>query len=389
LLLKRLRLILTVLLLIISFSGNAYAKSISDLMKDRDSLKNQQSDIKSSLSDVQNKKKTTQEEIAEYDEQLNKVTEQLEEIALQLEKSNELLKKTGKELEEAKKACENQNETFRKRARYMYMNGKLNYLDIVLKAESISDLIKRIDYVNRIVAYDLSLIERLEKGQQLIDEKYAEYQKQKDDLAAFELVETGRQHSYEALVKEKEAMLASLSADEVEWLKKLEILDNDSKEVEKQITKMQEEERRKAAAAKGAASPAYTYDGGSLQWPVPGKAYISSGYGWRTMSGKKEFHTGIDIPAARGWNIIAAEGGTVISAGWMNGYGNTVVISHGNGLSTLYAHNSSLSVRAGDTVSRGQVIAKCGSTGISTGNHSHFEVRVNGKHTNPRTYVSP
>lgn len=386
--LKRLRFLITIVLLIISFSSNVYAKSISDLMKEKDTLKNQQSDIKSSLSDVQNKKKTTQQEIAEYDEQLNKVTGQLEEIALQLEKSNELLGKTGKELEEAKKACDNQNETFKKRARYMYMNGKLNYLDIVLKADSISDLIKRIDYVNRIVAYDLSLIERLEKGQQLIDEKYAEYQKQKDDLAAFELVETGRQHSYEALVKEKEAMLASLSSDEVEWLQKLEILDNDSKEVEKKIIKIQEEERRKAAAAKKAASPAYTYDGRSLQWPVPGKSFISSGYGWRN-SPKREFHTGIDIPAARGWNIIAAEGGTVISAGWMNGYGNTVVISHGNGLSTLYAHNSSLSVRTGDTVSRGQVIAKCGSTGISTGNHSHFEVRVNGKHTNPRNYVSP
>ncbi|MBQ7241903.1 MAG: M23 family metallopeptidase, partial [Firmicutes bacterium] len=100
-----------------------------------------------------------------------------------------------------------------------------------------------------------------------------------------------------------------------------------------------------------------------------------------------EFHTGLDIPAPRGTNIVAAADGKVITAGYVRGYGNTIMISHGNGLVTLYGHNSSLAVSVGDWVSAGSVVAYCGSTGNSTGNHCHFEVRVNGSHTNPWNYL--
>lgn len=137
----------------------------------------------------------------------------------------------------------------------------------------------------------------------------------------------------------------------------------------------------------------YYTGSGSLGWPVPSRSAssssLSSGFVQRAnpVSGRWESHSGYDIPAAYGAPIVAAEGGVVTYAGWMNGYGYTVMISHGGGLTTLYGHNSSLTVSKGQTVSRGQTIAKCGSTGNSTGNHCHFSVLVNGSYVNPASYL--
>lgn len=122
-------------------------------------------------------------------------------------------------------------------------------------------------------------------------------------------------------------------------------------------------------------------------WPLSGP--ITSEYGWRThpIYGNARYHSGIDIGGDYGMNIYAADSGTVTYSGWISGYGNTVIIDHGNGVSTLYGHNQSLTVNVGQNISQGDVIAHCGSTGNSTGPHCHFEVRVNGEPTNPYDYL--
>lgn len=133
----------------------------------------------------------------------------------------------------------------------------------------------------------------------------------------------------------------------------------------------------------------YTGEGGVLLWPVPGYKRISSYYGYRIhpVLKTKKLHTGIDIPAPTGTPVLAAEGGVVIYSGYKGSYGIAVMIDHGNGIVTLYGHNSKVAVKKGDKVRKGQVIALVGSTGRSTGPHSHFEVRKNGKHTNPLPWV--
>ncbi|GFI61132.1 murein hydrolase activator EnvC [Clostridiales bacterium] len=149
----------------------------------------------------------------------------------------------------------------------------------------------------------------------------------------------------------------------------------------------------KLLAEQSSSRSTFVYTGGQLNWPVPSRSpsssSLSSGYVNRNrpIGTGREFHTGYDIPAGYGSAVCAAEAGTVIYSGWMSGYGNTIMINHGNGLVTLYGHNSSLTVSKGDTVTRGQQVAKIGSTGNSTGNHCHFEVRVNGSHTNPEPYL--
>ncbi|MPZ74184.1 MAG: peptidoglycan DD-metalloendopeptidase family protein, partial [Nitriliruptorales bacterium] len=142
--------------------------------------------------------------------------------------------------------------------------------------------------------------------------------------------------------------------------------------------------RTRTAAAASAPAPAPT--GAALQWPANGPK--TSGYGWRThpIFGTSRFHAGIDIGAGYGAAIVAADSGVVVSADSRGGYGNTVVIDHGGGMATLYAHQSSMSVSAGQSVSRGQVIGAVGSTGYSTGPHLHFEVRVNGATRDPMNY---
>jgi Membrane proteins related to metalloendopeptidases len=134
----------------------------------------------------------------------------------------------------------------------------------------------------------------------------------------------------------------------------------------------------------------YPVGGGEFQWPVPGHSYISSGYGTRIdpiTKAESAFHTGLDIPAAMGTSVLASADGTVIRAGWNSGFGNCVIIQHKNGVQTLYGHNSALVVKKGDVVRQGQVIAKIGSTGRSTGPHCHFEFRIKGHHVNPSPYL--
>src|SRR5574344_1970265 len=145
------------------------------------------------------------------------------------------------------------------------------------------------------------------------------------------------------------------------------------------MKELQEIERR----ANSGSDYTYQYDGRQLQWPAPASRRITSPFGYRIDPIYKiyKLHNGVDIGAGYGTNIVAAESGTVIAAsyGYNSGYGNYIMINHGNGLTTRYAHCSSLNVTVGQNVSRGQVIGAIGSTGNSTGPHLHFEVRINGK----------
>ena len=192
------------------------------------------------------------------------------------------------------------------------------------------------------------------------------------------------------LKSEADSQMAALKAKQDESKKVLDEIMADIDQYEKALKAQEaaeaaarEEIRRLTMTSSGSQT---TYSGGPFAWPST-SSYITSTYGTRVhpVTGQVKTHTGLDIGAASGTDIYAAAEGTVLVSGWnAGGYGNYVVIDHGGGLTTLYAHCSSLNVSAGQKVSRGQVIAKCGSTGMSTGPHLHFEVRQDGKAYNPR-----
>ena len=379
----------------------SFGKSSAELKKEKEQMEKNISDMKAALEDVRAKQETVAAEIIELDIQvteaqyeLDVVTDELNVITLRLEESEE-------QLAQAIMDRDAQEKLFKKRIKFIHENGYAGYLEILLESKNISDLFTRMQYVNDIMEYDKETLTILQETKQLIETKteeiaidkarqevvVAEHQQKKDEL--------------DAALARKQAAAEQYERDEENYIQSISDWEDASANIEKLIKEALEEERREAerraaeaarkkqSSSSSSSGGSYTYSGGQFSWPVPGYSRISSGYGYRDgvfVSGR-EFHTGIDIPAPKGTNIVAAADGKIITAGYVRGYGYTIMISHGDGIVTLYGHNSSLAVSVGDWVSAGDVVAYCGSTGNSTGNHCHFEVRVNGSHTNPWNYL--
>ena len=244
----------------------------------------------------------------------------------------------------------------------------------------------RMQHVEEIMNYDNNLLNELKDTEEVIRQKTEDVAQEEKETSKLVEEQKITLASLESLKAEKSATMKAYEQDEAKYDQIVKSNEAASQEVARLIA-----QATAAAASSGGEEVVYT--GGKLNWPVPSRAASSSSLSSGFVNRKRpigsgwEKHTGYDIPAAYGANIVAAEGGTVITAGWVNGYGNTVMINHGGGIVTLYGHNSSLTVSRGQKVTRGQTIAKCGSTGNSTGNHCHFEVRVNGSPVNPASYL--
>ena len=316
------------------------------------------------------------------------------------------IENTGKEIAQIRIEYDKAYEIFLDLMRMTYEEGTANYLEILLGAESFTDLLARIDRVSSLIRYSNNLMNTLSEQQTLLDEKYAQLIKdseaQDEAIAALE----AKQKELEDWKQENEAELAIIEADiekltgEQGTYKDLaDMLDADfdaqvasaiaaenKRREEIAIQKELEEERKRQEALAEAIRKQ------SFLWPVPPSwNYISYGYGYRTIAELgyyNKFHYGIDIPAYRGTDIYASKAGKVLIAQYHASYGNYVLLDHGDGYQTLYSHASKLYVKAGDYVEQGQVIAAIGSTGTSTGNHLHFEVRVNGDKRDPLDYVT-
>ncbi len=322
---------------------------------------------------------------------------------------------------------------FLDRVRINYEDSFTSYLEIVLSSDSFSDLLYRVDIIASMLDYDKHVLVALDTAKKDLTTMQTEYQslqyKAQETLASLmeqlPVLEDKRAESAKLLAELDAKVLAAMQSKETSEALKKEIeasyaekaaqLEKAEAEIEEKIRKAQEEAARKAreeaerkrkeeeerkkqeAANKQPSSTTTTTQNktptvtGKYAWPTE-SAYkkISSYFGWRTspLTGKAEFHNGIDIPAAYGSAIYAVDGGTVILSERHYSYGNYIVIDHGNGLTTLYAHNTKNLVKVGDVVDKGQQIATCGSTGDSSGNHCHFSVRVDGSPVNPMNYVS-
>ena len=360
------------------------AKTLQQLQNERDALAKKTQEAKKALENAKEQQLSLQQEIDAFDQvvaaasaEYNKSLDDLNEVSGRLEQSEA-------ELAEATAEKEKQFDVFGERIKFFYENGTTGYLDVIFESNSIPDMLARIQYVEDIMEYDNEILSNLKEAENTIKVKTAEIAEEKAEVE--ELVEENKKKKQElddAMAEKKEKLL-QYQNDEAMYEEMIANDEKASRQVEALISQ---------ALSASSYSSGYVYTGGKLNWPVPAKAAssssLSSGFINRNnpISGRRELHTGYDIPAPYGSNIVAAEAGTVIYSGWMSGYGNTIMIDHGGGLVTLYGHNSSLVVSKGQSVTRGQTIAKCGSTGNSTGNHCHFEVRVNGKAVSPESYL--
>ena len=291
---------------------------------------------------------------------------------------------------------------YRERVRKMEENGVMSYLEIIFDSSSFSDLLARIDFIGDIMRADVGKYNNLIDARnatiaarEALEQAKAEMEEEKV------LLEIAQDELYQQL-EEANAIIARLESDIEEEGKLRRELSAEEDRVQREINAKVEELRRQEAAARAAAraaqaarsaqssqSTSSVIGTGRFVWPVPSSRTITSEFGNREhpVFGGIRYHNGLDIGARHGANIVAADSGTVLTSAFNSSYGHYVVISHGNGVTTLYAHMSSRRVSANATVTQGQVIGLIGSTGVSTGPHLHFEVSVNGSRVNPMNYL--
>ena len=257
----------------------------------------------------------------------------------------------------------------------MYKTGNVGYLEILLSSSDVKDFLSRKDMIKAIADHDKELIQYMKEQRELIERTKMELETQKKSVEVSKSKLESRRRDLASATRAKENLIERLIEDEKALEKEHDALNDYAKKIEADIVKLMRNTN--------------PYSGGAMAWPVPGRSRISSPYGYRIhpIFKTRKLHTGIDIPAPTGTNIVAASEGTVIHAGSLGGYGKTVMIDHGGGIATLYGHNSSITVSNGAYVKKGDTIAKAGSTGYSTGPHLHFEVRKNGAYVDPLPWV--
>lgn len=365
-----------------AFTEIASAKTSAELKKEVEQAKQNKNNAKSQLDKVKNQRASVADEVLSIDKEINRVENEIERTSQAIEKSRADLLVKEEELKIAEANCLEYDESFKTRARIMYENGTSSYLEVLLGASSFGDFLSRVEMVKEIVEYDRKVLGEMKASRDAIREAKEALEAERANLEAKEVELANMKIELGYRLEAKQGLLDQLYADEEEYKKAYEKAEADEKKIQQEL---------QAQAAREAANGTQTkYTGtGRFLWPCPASSRITSPYGYRIhpVYKTKKFHAGIDVGAPYGSNIIAAEAGTVTTATYGSGYGKYVVVSHGSGITTLYAHCSSLLVNVGDKVSRGQVIAKVGSTGVSTGNHLHFEVRINGATTDPLTYV--
>lgn len=333
--------------------------------------------IEKELNSIKSTIKKQEKEKANAQTQINLVKKQLSSLTQQIEQTSEELTQKQLELDQKKVDIYETDELFKSRLKAMYIQRNGNMMATVLAVDSFAEMLTAANTLQNISAADTALLQKLNEEKAEIERVEAEIQAKLDDLEKSREAQQTKQTELASLLKKVNSQLSTSEAQE----KAAQAAYEEAKKVRDAAAAELEEEYKANGGLDG-------YVGGTWKWPVPTNRYVSSHYGYRNIFGYREFHTGIDIPAPERTPIIASNSGVVTTARYAStGYGNRIIVDHGGGYKTLYAHCYSLNVKVGDYVKQGDVIAYVGSTGMSTGNHLHFEIRENDVTVNPYPYI--
>ncbi|MGI6028810.1 MAG: murein hydrolase activator EnvC family protein [Candidatus Heteroscillospira sp.] len=386
---RKIRVFCLLLVLTMAFSAmgaqGVSRSEIDALERQKDAIADKKAEAQEALDALKSEQSGYIEQKAALDEQNTLAIQEIELINEQIEIYDELIDEKEEELDEAIEREEYQKERFRARMRAMEENGDMGYIAFVFQASSFGDLLTRMDNISEIMDSDKALEEKYIAARENVEVVKAEYEAvQAEQLQTRDELEE-RKAELEEKIAEALAIITELEGDIDEYRKTLDENEAMEAQLQERIDDMIAElEKQQQAAGGGSISGT-----GSYIWPLPGYS-PGSAYGWRMhpILHEMRFHAGEDVGAPSGTPILAADSGTVILAGENGGYGNCVMVSHGGGRVTLYAHMSSIAVSYGQSVSQGQTLGYVGSTGLSTGPHLHFEVRVNGANTDPKSYFN-
>jgi len=305
---------------------------------------------------------------------MNTLNLEIDSYELQKQEINMQIAEKEQEIVDLEAEIDKNNTLLEERLRVMYKNGTAGYLEVILDADSIIDALTRLDMIQLIVKSDVELLKSIEQQKKEVEELHLTLETKRFELTAVINDLASKKQEVEIASRSKISYMASIQSNLKEIQRQEAAMEEQSAQIEKDIL---------------AAQRAVEYAGGEMLWPAPGNYRVTSSFGGRTdpITGVWTNHGGTDIAGPYGAPIVSANSGVVLYAGWHYSYGNYVIVDHGGGISTLYGHASKLLVSKGQKVTRGDIIALVGSTGYSTGNHLHFEVRINGVRTQPMDYL--
>ena len=364
-----------------SAAEEEYKNQLADLQDKQKDIAARQKALNDKIKNAKSEKAQLQAKANSLDEQISITRDQMELCQNRINVTQDYISAKHAEIDKKETDINESMQLFRDRVRAIYMTGgysdKANSLIMLLSSESVSDFLTRAMYLKRLNEHDRALMDVLEEELASLNDEKAELDETKKELEAEKAELTETRDSLQNSLQDINAMQSELEENYEELSGYLKEIQNEIADIYKNLTTSKED-----------------YVGGEMMWPAPGYSKITCEYGWRFNG--TDFHTGIDISGSgiHGAKVVAANTGTVIFTkqcpynGYSYGYGTYAIVDHGGGITTLYAHMSSLAVNVGDVVVMGQQIGNVGNTGWSTGAHLHFEVRKDGKSVNPLPYVT-
>ena len=370
-------LICSVLVCAISFVS--YAADLNELQNQKSDIQSQLDESNNQLSDINNELTDNLQQIQKLDESIQNTQENLDKLNNEITIKEQEIAEKQEELDKVTEKYDTQKELLDARLVAMYETENTNYLDVVLGSSRISDFISTYYLISELTSYDMDLLELVENQRKQIEQKNLELNTEKSKLEQEKITQQKTQIALSNTKVLRQNYIDKLSQEEQNLQAKIDEYNNQINAIENEIKKL-------ALTI----SFGEDYKGGTMQWPINGHYTITSNYGMRVhpITGVYKLHTGVDISASTGDDFTAMADGIVVKAEYNAAYGNMVIIDHGGGVQTLYAHGSQIIAQVGQEVKAGDVVLKVGSTGYSTGPHAHFEVRINGNPVNPLDYVS-
>lgn len=357
---------------------------LQDEKDKKDEMEAQLKDTESLLDSLENYKSDSEAYIKLIDERLSGLASNIYNLQQQTAAKQKEIDLKKKEIKLKQKEIESQYNDMSIRIQYMYENGSQEYASLLLGSENMSEFLNRAEYIMQITQYDRDMLEKLKNAKAELKEEENVLEAALKELNAL-LTETEQeQAAQQSLLQAKQNDLAYTNTQILDANNQIQAMEEDIAAQEELIKELEEIERRRQLA-----NIQLTYDGGQLEWPLPGYSAISSSFGYRIhpITGVAHLHSGIDIPAPTGTVIYAAYDGQVAWSNYNWSAGNWVGVDHGNGLFSIYMHMSTSLVSEGQYVKKGDPIGLVGSTGSSTGPHLHFSVRLNGQYVEPLSYV--
>lgn len=347
--------------------------------KELGDLESQRILIEEQLKQIEANQQTTYQEIVILESQIENTTAQIDATQNVINVLEQDIAIEQKRLEEATQKMDEQYDSMKNSIRVMYEAGETTYLDILLASNSFFDMLARVEIAQQIINYNQSVFDDYTANALAVEQAKIQLEEDKQMQESYRMV-----LDTQMVTLEKESALVETK------MKQLMIDEEAAQQAQNDTLKAEEEMVEKIAQLSRELASQGVYVGGELTWPTPSSTRITSVFGYRThpITGSYSLHSGVDIGAAGGANILSANAGVVIVSDYHSVYGNYVMVDHGGGIVTLYAHMSKRSVSVGQAVGKGEVLGLVGTTGWSTGNHLHFEVIVNGTHVDPMSYFS-